>query len=293
MLTVRAAVGLALGATLSLLTTGARAQGDEPDGVLYHPERQTVAAADDLLGQLTPDGQTLYFVSNRNETSQIFVQSVADGRAKLLFDDSADVTWPRVSPDGKRLLYISFGEHVRGQVCVRKLPDGSDRQCLPDGYGVLQAEWIDRSRIVALARQSLHGDLRLLELAAGSKLSARPLLDRNLTWPAVSPDGQWLVYVPVERDVPAVGPSFASHGGRRLEAIRLESPQAPPTQLEIDLPGLTGQPAFARDGRSIYVVQFIDDSNHDGVIDANDDGILFACPSRRREALPSPDRRSS
>ena len=96
-------------------SSAARASADnEDDDDLQSPQRLTVGVADDLLGQLGPDGKTLYFVSNRNTTNQLFAQSMADGRARQLFDDDADVTWPRVSPDGKSLLYISFREQRLG-----------------------------------------------------------------------------------------------------------------------------------------------------------------------------------
>jgi hypothetical protein len=263
----------------SLASTGtASAQTDEPEELLHHPERMTVEPADELAGQLSPDGQTLYFVSNRNTMTQIFAQNVADGRSKLLFDDNADVTLPHVSPDGQKLAYISYVHSAFGQLCVRTLPDGRDRRCLETTAAALQAEWIDRTRIVLVSRESIKSDLRALEVTVGSTLSARPLLDRNLTGIAVSPDAQWLVYVPIQREVSAVGPAFAAHGGERLEAIRLKSPGDPATPLAIDLPGLTGQPAFARDGRSIYITQFLDDSNHDGVVDASDGGVLFRVP---------------
>lgn len=268
-------LGAMLAAASMLLPGAAGAQSDEPQGLLRSPERLTVAVADELLGQLSPDGKTLYFVSNRNTMSQIFAQNVADGRAKPLFDDDADVTWPRVSVDGKRLLYISFGDSVLGRLCVRDLPDARDRRCLIGPAAALQAEWIDRSRIVLVTRESVEGDLRVVEVSVGSTLTARPLVDRNMTGPAVSPDGQWLVYVPIQRAVSTVGPAFAAHGGLRLETMRAGTPGAPPIPLSIDLPGLTAQPAFARDGRSIYFAQFLDDTNHDGVVDASDDGVLF------------------
>ena len=256
---------------------GARAQDDEPDDDLRMPERLTVGVADDLLGQLSPDGQTLYFVSNRNTTNQLFAQNIADGRAKQLFDDDADVTWPRISPDGKWLLYISFGEHASGQLCIRNLPDAGTRRCLDEPSAALQAEWIDAAHIALVSRQSIEGDLRVHAVTVDAKLSARPLLDRNLTSPAVSPDGQWLVYVPVARSVETVGPAFAARAAPRLEAARIGTTAAP-LPLDLDLPGQAGQPVFARDGRSLYVVQFFSDSNHDGVIDANDNGVLFRVP---------------
>jgi hypothetical protein len=271
------AIALIVNLLIGLVADRARAQDDEPDDGLRRPERLTVGVADDLLGQLGPDGRTLYFVSNRNTASQIFAQNVADGRAKILFDDDADVTWPRVSPDGKRLLYISFGQRPSGQLCVRDLPDGGGRRCLDDASAVLQAEWIDAERIAAVSRQSIAGDLRVLEVAVDRKFAVRPLLDRNLTSPALSPDGRWMAYVPVERYVEAVGPAFAARAAARIEAVGLGSTAAP-TVLAIDLPGLTGQPAFARDGRSLYIVQFFSDTNHDGVIDASDHGVLFRVP---------------
>jgi hypothetical protein len=270
-----------------LVGGGARAQDDEPDDDLLRPERLTVGVADDLLGQLSPDGKTLYYVSNRNTTNQLFAQNVSDSRAHLLFDDDADVTWPRISPDGKRLLYVSFGERAAGQLCVRNLPDGGDRRCLDDPSAALQAEWIDRDRVVLVARGSIQGDLSVLEVTMGPRLVARPLFERNLTSPAVSPDGRFLVYVPVERYVESVGPAFAARAAARLEVVRLGDSRYVANPLVLDLPGQSSQPIFSRDGRSLYVVQFFSDSNHDGVIDAGDHGVLFRVPISFAGATPA------
>src|SRR6185312_6886818 len=119
---------------------------------------------------------------------------------------------------------------------------------------------------------------RLLEVTVGDTLHARPLVATNLTSPTISPDGKWLVYVPVERSAQQVGPGFAAHASAHLAALRLDRPNDPPVPLALDLPGQTGQPVFARDGKSLYVVQFFTDSNRDGVIDASDRGVLFRVP---------------
>jgi hypothetical protein len=271
-----AAAGLALAAFLF----GGRASADNvDDDDLRRPQRLTVGVADDLLGQLGPDGKTLYFVSNRNTTNQVFAQSLVSGHAQQLFDDGADVTWPRVSSDGRSLLYISFRESASGQLCVRRLPEGDDRKCLRDSSAALQAEWIDPNRIALVSRGSIKGDLRILEVTIGSTLMARPILQRNMTSPAVSPDGRWLVYVPVARTVQTVGPAFAAHAAPTLEAVPLASASStPPAKIALQLPGQTGQPAFAKDGRSLYVVQFFTDTNHDGTVDASDNGVLFRVP---------------
>ena len=111
-----AALALALA-----VAADARAQGD--DDVLQRPQRLTAGVADQLLGQLSPDGKTLYFVSNRHAVNEVYSQDEDASRAHLVFDEGADVTWPRLSPDGKRILYISFRDDAAGQLCVRDLPD--------------------------------------------------------------------------------------------------------------------------------------------------------------------------
>ncbi len=281
----RRPLAAALGALLAL-AGGAFAQDDEVDDGLRRPQRLTVGSADQLLGQLAPDGRRLYYVSNRNTTTEIDVQDLTDGRSHLLFDEGTDVSWPRVSPDGRALLYVSFRERATGQLCVRDLPGAGSRRCLDDQGSALQAEWIDARRIALVSRPAVQGDLALLEVTVGHGLSARPLLQRNLTSPAISPDGRWVVYVPVERQAPRVGAAFASRASGRLEAARLDRPGTPPIQLALHLPGESSQPAFARDGQHLYVAQFFSDSNHDETIDNDDHGVLFRVPfpSRRDDA---------
>ncbi|MFY2558363.1 TolB family protein, partial [Corallococcus terminator] len=261
-----------------LVASGARAQDDENDGGVSMPTRLTVGVGDQFLGQLGPDENTLIFASNRNIATEIYTQDLEKGRERRLFDEGAEVTWPRISPDGKRLLYISFRTQAGGQLCVRDLPGAEERRCLEEEANALQAEWIDSSHIALVSRATIQGDLRLSRVALGSEWSVKPLLERNLTSPTLTPDGRWLVYVPVERSVKQVGPGFAARASTHLEALRLDRPGAAPIPLALDLPGQTGQPVFSRDGRFLYVVQFFTDSNADGVIDASDTGVLFRVP---------------
>jgi hypothetical protein len=261
-------------ATALIVAASAAHAGDK--GGVRQPERLTVGVSDQYLGQLAPDGKTLYFVSNRNATTEIYAQDRDDARPKLLFDEGADATWPRLSPDRKRLLYISFRGDAGGQLCVRKLPDGKPR-CLADGASALQAEWRDNGRALLVNRSSVEGELRLVDVTVGKRgaLKARPLVQRSLTSPAVSPDGRWLVYVPIERYVERVGPGFAARAGHRLEALRLDRPGAQPVAFALDIPGLSGQPAFSKDGKWLYVAQFVNDTNRDGVADGSDFAVIF------------------
>jgi len=274
-LTPRRFVAALLALVVSTLAARAMAQ-EQPENSLRRPHRLTAGVADQLLGQLAPDGKTLYFLSTRSTTHELFAEDLESGRSRRLFDDGADLTWPRVAPDGKSLLYLSFRDGV-SQLCVRDLPSGNDRRCLIGAPAALQAEWVDHSRVVVVERPSLAGGLRVALVEVGPKLSERPMFERDLSTPAVSPDGRWIAYVPIERTTTSVGPSFAARASEHLEVVRFDHPETP-VKLAIDLPGRTGQPTFSRDGRYLHFVQFFSDSNGDGIIDADDHGVLFRAP---------------
>ncbi|MCL2723558.1 MAG: hypothetical protein FWD69_03890 [Polyangiaceae bacterium] len=265
-----------VGALVLTGSTHAHAQDEEKDA-LRRPERLTVGVADQFLGQLAPDLKNLYFLSNRNTTNEIYTQNIDDGRARVLFDEGAEVTWPRVSPDGKSILYISYSERATGQLCVRNLPLGDDRRCLGGPAAPLLAEWIDGKQFVAVVRATIDGSLHVLTINVGSRLAPKPFFERDVTSPAVSPDGKWLVYVPLERSSKRIGSAFAARAAQYLEAVEIAHPGTP-IKIELDVPGLTGQPAFSRDGKWLYFVQFFSDSNHDGVVDAGDNAVVFRVP---------------
>lgn len=262
-----------------LLALSAPAWAQDDGAGIRQPERLTVGVSHQFLGQLTPDGKDLYFLTNRNTVREIYRQDMETARPLLLFDEGADVSWARVSPDGRRILYISFRDDAAGELCVRELPSGP-RRCLSDGTRAVEAQWMGPSKIALVSRSSLQGDLRVMQVSVDRRLSARPLLDRNLSNPTVSPDGRWLIYVPVQRYIDRVGPGFAARAATRLEAVRLDGARLPQAAqpLQIDLPGRSAQPAFSLDGRSLYFVQFFSDSNRDGVIDGGDNGVLFRVP---------------
>jgi hypothetical protein len=273
-LTVRA--GMWCAAMAILLSAGASRAADREPGVLRSLVRLTAGASDQFLGALSPDGITLYYVSNRNATTQVFSQKTYGGVAGLLFDDGADVSFPRPSPDGKTLLYISTRDDATGDACVRDLQTG-ESHCLtgPDSAD-LQAFWFPGGQSVGVVRRTgLHADLELvrIDIASGRKQS---LLQRNLSTPAVSPDGKWLVFVPLERASQDVGVSFSMRLGKGLALARTDG--KPVGEVRFDLPGVTGFPAFAHDGRYLYFAQHLSDTNFDGRIDGDDNAVVFRVP---------------
>ena len=122
---------------VALLVAGLAPQGARAAGGFIEPERLTSGAADQFLAVMDPRGERVIYVSNENATTEIWGAEMSVRAPERLFDESADVTWPRVSPDGHKLLYLSFRTEATGQLCLRDLPrEGltvSDAHCLSLG----------------------------------------------------------------------------------------------------------------------------------------------------------------
>jgi len=244
---------------------------------MAEPVRLTAGAGDEMMGQLNPDGTSLFFASNARSTWQIFVQDMTRGAPRPLFEYGGDALDPRISPDGRRVLYLSFLTDATGDVCVYDLAQQQSRCLTDDSTSESQAFWFpDGEHIGVVSRAGMHADFQLLELSLTSR-EARVLIDRNLAAPAVSPDGRWLVFVPVDRSSTGVGVAFSRRAARTLALVRLDAPEQV-LQVRFDLPGASGFPAFSPDGRYLYFSQFLNDTNLDGVIDGDDHSVLFRVP---------------
>ena len=250
------------------------------DAGLRKPARLTAGDSDQLLGVLHRDEATLLFVSNRDAVAGAYASKLGDGAVRTLFDEGADVSLLRPSPDGRSVLYISTRDDATGDVCLRAWPDLDQRRCLGDGRTAESfAFWYpDSSAIGVVSRSSMHGEAVLRRVSLSQRdakvATADIVVDRSVTTPAISQDGAWLVYVPVERASTTVGVQFAMELGSGLHLRKLQG-RGSDRVMRVDLPGVSGFPAFSPDGRWLYFVQSLGDTNHDGAIDGDDRSVVF------------------
>ena len=71
------------------------------------PQRLTSSSDIDTEPRFSPDGQSIYFTSNRGGGPQIYRVGVGGGNAQRVTFSGDFNTSPRISPDGKTLAYVS------------------------------------------------------------------------------------------------------------------------------------------------------------------------------------------
>src|SRR4051812_8311188 len=109
MLRLPAPLALGLLSLSSLASAAPRPEqpGEQPRAV-REPVRLTAGTGNGLMGVLTPDEKSLYFVSDASGTLDILRQSPIQSGPQPLSAGSGDAAWPQISPDGKHIAYISF-----------------------------------------------------------------------------------------------------------------------------------------------------------------------------------------
>ncbi|WP_428265685.1 hypothetical protein [Haliangium sp.] len=267
----------------------AQAGADAQARSIQEPIRLTAGGANQWMGALSPSGDALYFVSDQNAIAEIFVQDPVDSGPRLLFENNADVSWPRPSPDGARVAYISYHADATGDLCVFDLASKEQRCLTGPGTAELEPVWLDGGRrLGALVRTEIHGDYQVRSYdPAGGVSPGDQRLARNMLGMTVSPDSRWIAYVSLQKTSKEVGVSFGNQSAGGLVFERLGNDGAgKPVPFMPDLPGITEFPAFSTDGRFLYFAQYLNDTNADGSIDGNDNSVLFRVPFRSDAADP-------
>jgi hypothetical protein len=249
---------------------------------LLKPRRLTVGDQNHFMGVLGPGGRYLYYVTDEYKSYDIFIQSPIDSAGQPLFEAFGDVVWPAISPDGRELAYIRYETEAQGDACRRRIrSDGRVRNKREDCHATdeadLQIHWRNDGRLGVLLREELHGNLVLLD-GVFEKDPERK--EANVVGLALSHDERWVAYVPLVRRRDEIGVSFSSQISTEGIRIRRTSEGAEEFGYEPKLPGVSGYPVFSPDDSYLYFSQFVNDTNEDGIIDGDDNGVLFRVPFR-------------
>jgi Tol biopolymer transport system component len=185
---------------------------------------------------VSPDGQWLYFDSDRNGNQDIFRIPAAGGDLQQLTTNPGDDFYPDVSPDGKEVVFHGVREQGRRAVLIIPATGGPERIVHAGRYQDRVPRWSHDGRAVAFAQTeapaSESGLYVVRRNGDGTWGSARRIYD-DANWGAWIPGDSSLVINgtpwlarPLKQDsftlVPAAGgaPALISAG---LDSIRFQS----------------------------------------------------------------------
>ncbi|WP_101925907.1 MULTISPECIES: alpha/beta hydrolase family protein [Luteimonas] len=86
------------------------------------PKRITPAGWNVSAPALSPDGQTVYFLSGKNGTAQLYAMPIAGGAPRQLTDLAIDITSYQLSPEGARVAFSAdtFGDCAADLACTKQ-----------------------------------------------------------------------------------------------------------------------------------------------------------------------------
>lgn len=117
--------------------------------------------------EYTPDGEYIFFNSNRTGAMQIWrMRPDGSEQTQITFDENFNDWFPHISPDGKRILFLSYGTDVESgdhpfykHVTLRVMPiDGGEPEIVAYLYGgqgtINVPSWSPDSRKVSFVSNS-------------------------------------------------------------------------------------------------------------------------------------------
>jgi Tol biopolymer transport system component len=246
---------------------------------LEPPRRLTLELGDDYPTAWTRDSKSVILTSDRSGPMKIFRQGLDQPTADPLIDTPGTQILPRMSPDGKSVLFCSIPTPERtckltraplaggAPELVDTIPLIGDFRCSPAGPCT-----------VAQRRERSYGfyDVFELDLKKGKGRKIYQDTDRPSGTPDISPDGKWLATVS--------GTKILIRSFRTGEIVR-EIPVRGATQLSsLD---------YAPDGKGFYAGEYLPTEARQLYVDLSGAStLLWRQPGRSNIwGVPSPDGR--
>lgn len=191
----------------------------------------TSGGSDNVMPDISPDGERIAFTTNRNGSWDVFVMPITGGQAVQITSDATDELHPTWSPDGTQLVFCKLGETSgRWEMWVAEVQNPSSPTFI--GYGLFPhwcpiagtgADGADKI-LFQLSRERGNRTFGLWTLDFGNGVAGNPTEVSsepskafiNPTW---SPDGQWICFA----EIPSAGSAAANEGLAGKTSSRLPS----------------------------------------------------------------------
>ncbi len=238
------------------------------------PIRITANPGQNFASSISADARTLVYVSDRSGNLDLWLKQLTPGLQspdrRLTFHGTEDNS-PAVSPDGKKVAFISHRNDPRGDLYILDIsksptelvsPIRLTREDSPDSHPT----WSPDQKFIfftSLEPNSLEKSIYKIELATRNQ--TRVLKGSGLD-PAISPDGSYL--------------AFADKRSIWLMNLKTQALSAITSGPSIDL-----SPQWSQDGKRIVFTRYEDDTNGDEELTIDDNPNIFSIEIENGRAI--------
>lgn len=239
----------------------------ETEPKFFEPFQLTAGSESNFSPDLSPDGQYIYYTSDRSGNKDIWRKKASGGFAKPLSIHSADDLAPVISPDGDQIAFISRRHDAAGDVHVMGVK-GEKKASIKGIQHPLfedsEPAWFPDGKRLLFASRRPGEQVPMLMTADLSTLKAEALGSVQGTQAKVFPDGRRIIFV---KDGSLYIYDEAKHRSKRITDAG--GPQ-------------DGQPFIAKDGKTLVFLRYTDDTNKDGLINADDRATIWSLDISRQ-----------
>lgn len=224
-------------------------------------KKVTVGPYDNYQGSV--GDKSLFFTRSQNLADRIYKLDIGSRNIEAFVDSKAGSKGPVLSPDGRYLAFTYYKYDSQGDICMIDVEKGPESlKCLNQKKKIREEApfWFSNKEIGYLSRP-INGSYTSLikhHIESNKKLIMRK---GDLFAPTASRDGRYLSF------------SQKTKNGHRLFFGEIKQNKYRPVAL--DLPGLSGISKFSEDLNYLYFSHYLNDTNYDGAIDADDHSVIF------------------
>ena len=219
-------------------------------------KKLTVGPFDNYQSAIDDEETALYYTRSQNYTSQVMRVNLKTMGVVESTGFDTDSKNPAVSPDGKHVAITYFKQDAKGDICL--VVEGEVRCITGPGKGESAAFWSGNDRVGYLQSNDAGDQSKIIiqNIATGK---SEIIVEGDVHSPAISHSGKSLVYK-------VRGEDFVIFDLASKKVVG---------HLKFLLPGASSAAKFSYDDRYIYFSQFMQDSNHDLMLDSRDESAIF------------------
>jgi CHAT domain-containing protein len=233
----------------------------------FHTKMQiTVGNESNFAPNLSANGRIVFYTSDRSGNKDIWERDLSTGEERRITRHSSDDFSPVIDPEGERIAFVSRRIDAAGDIHIiaagsiweNPFGDGTYKTINIDQPKTIDNDpaWFPGGRSLVFASREPGADLPQLMKVDLDDLKPVKIHGAKGSQPSISPDGRYMVFV--------------SNGDLKIYDFAEEEVSFLTKSGAI----LDGQPTFTTDGKFVYFTRFSDDSNDDGILNADDRPVI-------------------